>query len=245
MTPGRADTLGRVDAPAPAAAVTATRPRPARREPRQARSAETRRRLLDAGFTAFAAKGHDGVNLVEDVLEPAGISIGSFYHQFADKTELLSEILSEAALRRRAFIAHLGDLDASLTLTEAVRSIIERLYESLATDTTAWQLQRSSRISGAGGVRAMGSANRENWADDVAAMLANWYDAPVARRRAAADSVMALGRGLISDYLDGSPSDRTRQRRRAPATADFAVGGIVAALGTPRSPADPLTLGPA
>ena len=60
-----------------------------RRSPRQARSAETRRKLLDAGFEAFAAKGHDGVNLVEDVLEPAGISIGSFYHQFADKTELL------------------------------------------------------------------------------------------------------------------------------------------------------------
>lgn len=122
-----------------------------RRSPRQARSAETRRKLLDAGFEAFAAKGHDGVNLVEDVLEPAGISIGSFYHQFADKTELLREILAEAATRRRAFIVGLGDLDTTTDLETAVRSVIERLHDSLENDTSAWQLQRVTASPGSTG----------------------------------------------------------------------------------------------
>ena len=137
-----------------------------RRSPRQARSAETRRKLLDAGFEAFAAKGHDGVNLVDDVLEPAGISIGSFYHQFADKTELLREILAEAAARRRAFIVGLGDLEISTDLATAIRFVVERLYASLETDTTAWQLQRVTRVTGVDGVREMGSSARENWTDE-------------------------------------------------------------------------------
>ena len=71
----------------------------------QPRSAEvTRRKILDAGTRAFADKGLDGTNLVRDVLEPAGVSVGSFYHQFADKTELLIVLLDEALVLARASI---------------------------------------------------------------------------------------------------------------------------------------------
>ena len=175
------------------------------------------------------------MNLVEDVLEPAGISIGSFYHQFSDKTELLREILGEAADRRRAFIAQLGRLDPETTLDDAVRAIVERLYDSLATETTAWQLQRSSRISGTPGVREMGSANRENWTDQLAELLTNWYDASPEQCWLAADSMMAFGRGLIFDYLDATAEEREERTARAALVASFAVGGIIAALGPPRT----------
>lgn len=70
-------------------------PRPGSRE-------RTRKRLLDAGRRAFARAGPGGANLKEDILVPAGVSVGSFYHQFRDKTELFVAVLEEPrALRRK------------------------------------------------------------------------------------------------------------------------------------------------
>ena len=44
------------------------------------------------GVRAFGELGHDRVNLVVDILEPAGVNPGSFYYQFSDKTDLLLAI---------------------------------------------------------------------------------------------------------------------------------------------------------
>jgi AcrR family transcriptional regulator len=205
-----------------------------RRSPRQARSAETRRKLLDAGFEAFAAKGHDGVNLVDDILEPAGISAGSFYHQFADKTELLREILAEAATRRRAFIVGLGDLDPTTDLETAVRSVIERLYDSLETDAAAWQLQRVTRVTGVDGVREMGSSMRENWTDELAELLGNWSDRSVDDRRRAANLMVTLARGFVFDFLDTPAALRPPRAETVRDATAFTVGGLLAVLGSPR-----------
>jgi AcrR family transcriptional regulator len=205
-----------------------------RRSPRQARSAETRRKLLDAGFEAFAAKGHDGVNLVDDILEPAGISTGSFYHQFADKTELLREILAEAAARRRAFIVGLGDLDPTTGLETAVRSVIERLYDSLETDAAAWQLQRVTRVTGVDGVREMGSSMRENWTDELAELLGSWFDRSVDDRRRAANLMVTLARGFVFDLLDTPTALRPSRAETVGDATSFTVGGLLAVLESPR-----------
>lgn len=207
---------------------------PSRRVPRQARSAETRRKLLDAGFEAFAAKGYDGVNLVEDVLEPAGISIGSFYHQFADKGELLREILSEAAARRRRFIVQVAELDASSDFHTAIHFVIDRLYDSLESDTAAWRLQRITRVTGAEGVREMGSAARDSWTDELAQLLGRWFGRPVEERRRAADLMVTMARGFMYDFLDTPPELRRDRAEHVGAATEFTVGGIVQLLGAPR-----------
>ncbi len=98
------------------------------------RAAETRQRLLAAGRSAFARKGLAGVNLKRDLLEPAGISVGSFYHQFKDKTELLLAILAEhSAAQRERF-------------SEVHRPAAGRSGEDLARDSTArrWIRRRHS-----------------------------------------------------------------------------------------------------
>jgi AcrR family transcriptional regulator len=74
-----------------------------KKAPQRAVAEETRKRLLAAGRRAFAAKGLGGTSLRDDILKPAKVSAGSFYHQFSDKTELLLEILDVdgAAVRKQ------------------------------------------------------------------------------------------------------------------------------------------------
>lgn len=206
------------------------------RRPRQARAAETRRRLLEAGFEAFASKGLDGVNLVDDVLEPAGISIGSFYHQFADKTALLREILQEAAARRRAFIVRLGELDPTSDLETTVRSAVERLYDSLEQDAAAWQLQRVTRVTGIDGVRDLGSTTRESWNDELGQLLGNWFDRPQAELRRAGDLLVTLARGFLYDFLDTPARQRRPRTEQVDTLVTFVIGGLTALLGPPRAP---------
>lgn len=209
---------------------------PTRRAPRQARSAVTRRRLLDAGFEAFAAKGFEGVNLVEDVLEPAGISIGSFYHQFADKAELLREILAEAADKRRAFIVRLGELQTVDDLSVMVRLVIERLYDSLEHDEAAWRLQRVARIAGADGLHDGAMNPRDIWNAALAQVLGGWFDRPPTDLRRASDLVVTLARGFVSDFLD-TPAGHRRQHRidHVDEMVLFVIGGLTATLGQPRT----------
>src|SRR5882757_5534780 len=70
--------------------------------PRASSRALTRARLLAVGRRVFARKGHAGANLKEDILVPARVSVGSFYHQFRDKTDLLLAILEDHS---RTFLA--------------------------------------------------------------------------------------------------------------------------------------------
>src|SRR5215510_4284224 len=63
--------------------------------PRREAGEQTRRKLLQTGRRAFARKGHAGTNLRDDILVPAGVSVGSFYHQFRDKTDLFLAILRD------------------------------------------------------------------------------------------------------------------------------------------------------
>ena len=61
--------------------------------PRQSRSIEKRRRLLDAARRVFADRGYDGAS-VEDITARANVAVGAFYVYFRSKRQLLVELMN-------------------------------------------------------------------------------------------------------------------------------------------------------
>ncbi len=87
------------------------------------RRAETRGRLLAAGFAVFAQKGF-GATRIEDVCEAAGYTRGAFYSNFSSLDELFYAIYQQ----RAAVIS--GQITAALAgdnLQNSVRSILDAL----------------------------------------------------------------------------------------------------------------------
>ncbi len=76
-------------------------PRPASPAPpvalerRERNAEETRRRILDAAETEFAAKGFDGARLAH-VARAAGVQAALIHHYFSDKDGLYREVLTRA-----------------------------------------------------------------------------------------------------------------------------------------------------
>ncbi|NOY69553.1 MAG: TetR/AcrR family transcriptional regulator [Deltaproteobacteria bacterium] len=64
------------------------------RTPKQDRGIATRNRIMKAGFALFAQNGIHGTNS-KQIVERAGVSIGTFYSYFRNKKKLLVEILDD------------------------------------------------------------------------------------------------------------------------------------------------------
>lgn len=73
------------------------------RPPRQARSAATQQRLLDAAEALIAEKGFADASVVE-ISRRAGFSVGAFYARFRDKQALLHHLEERFNLEARATI---------------------------------------------------------------------------------------------------------------------------------------------
>ena len=72
------------------------------------RPEEKRARLLAAARTAFGVTGYGAS--VHDICRAAGVGIGTFYHQFPDKSDLMRYLMEEEhQYRVRSFDALTGD----------------------------------------------------------------------------------------------------------------------------------------
>ena len=61
--------------------------------PRQSRSIDTRRQLLDAARRVFANRGYDAAS-VQDITARANVAVGAFYVHFRSKRQLLVELMN-------------------------------------------------------------------------------------------------------------------------------------------------------
>jgi len=208
-----------------------SRPRDMRTTPRQERSLETRERLIEAGRTAFADLGHEGVNLARDILGPAEVSVGSFYHQFNDKTELLVVILLRAAdLRREAVIdGGLAREDAG-PLDERLATAMTKFFDSLDDETHAWRLLLNVRQSADERIRAVDLNGREEWLRQLSAVLADATGADADHCRAAATMLVSFAMGLALVYFDLTPRQRKLRRKDFLANAITVVTAAVPAV---------------
>ncbi len=200
--------------------------------PRQARARATRARLLDAARRAFAEHGHDGVNLKVHVLEPAGVGVGSFYHQFADKTDLLITLLDEAAEGRRRAVVDAPGAVADRAPEEVLADGFARLLADIDASEDLWRIQIRERANPDPRIRRRVGGGPDAWRRDLAAALAASTGAPDAEVARAADLLFALGVGLAATYLERPQRRRTAVARRdlAGGAATFATAGLLAVL---------------
>ena len=103
-----------------------TRPAPPLRSvtaPKQARSAATLQRLLDAAEDLIAEKGLRDVS-IPDIVARAGSSVGGFYARFKDKDELLRALEERFLGEMREILDELAALaeDAQQGLDAGARS---------------------------------------------------------------------------------------------------------------------------
>ena len=189
---------------------------------------DTRARLLVAAREAFAEHGHDGVNLKADILDPAGVSVGSFYHQFSDKTDLLVTLLDEATDSWRAGVIGDDVVVRGDGLEAGLRAAFTRFVAGLEDNEDLWRIQLRERTSADPRIRERIRRGRAAWRRELVDRFRLHQDLPDGYAGRAADLLIMLSVGLATAYLDRPRRQRSAAARRElveDATA-FAAGGL-------------------
>ena len=76
--------------------------------PKQARSMDKKKRIVEAGYALFADNGYYNVSTAE-IAKAAEVSTGSVYRYFQDKKDILAEVLNEYFDRTYGFVFTLID----------------------------------------------------------------------------------------------------------------------------------------
>ncbi|MGK2939073.1 MAG: TetR/AcrR family transcriptional regulator [Solirubrobacteraceae bacterium] len=109
--------------------MTTTEPRPIRRT-QEERTAETRRKLLDATLASLLEVGYAGTT-TRRVAEIAGVSQGAQTHHFPRRVDLVGAALEQAANQRAADLrARMSDLPTERT--ERTRAVLDLIWQDFA-----------------------------------------------------------------------------------------------------------------
>jgi AcrR family transcriptional regulator len=198
-------------------------------QPRRSDGEKTRIQLLDAGRRAFSRKGVVATNLREDILQPAGVAPGSFYHQFTDKTDLLLAILDEHAGSFRERLSKVMASGPGSSFEEIARRAYEFAFAVADEEGELLRIQHYERRSTNERIAGYLAENLELWIQTLASAcerLARGIDEEI-DGRLAAELIVKLGLVVVDDYLDLPEAERATSRARLlEGLVDFTVGGL-------------------
>lgn len=100
------------------------------REPKQQRSIEKKRKIVEAGFKLFCDKGYYNTNTAE-IAKEAGVSTGIVYNYFKDKKDIFIEAIKfYAESMTTPLYKSLNKLEGPLDLVKILNTIIDIFTDS-------------------------------------------------------------------------------------------------------------------
>jgi AcrR family transcriptional regulator len=199
-------------------------------QPRRRSDGEsTRSKLLEAGRLAFSRKGVVATNLREEILQPAGVAPGSFYHQFEDKTDLLIAILDEHAVSFRERLSQVVAPGPGAGFEEIARRAYEFVFDVADAEGELLRIQHYERRSPDERIAGYLAENQELWIRSLttACERLGHGQAGGIDGRLGAELIVKLGLVVVDDYLDLDDSDRSRARARLiQGLVDFTTAGL-------------------
>ena len=102
--------------------------------PKQARSQQSMRRLIDAAREILNEDGLEAATIPR-IAERAGLSVGSVYRRFSDKDALLRDICLQYFLDKHEFLSHMADqIPPDAALTDIVNGMAHGMMSSYLQD---------------------------------------------------------------------------------------------------------------
>lgn len=195
----------------------------------------TRRRLLHVARGAFARKGHVGTILKDDILVPARVSVGSFYHQFRDKTDLFLAILREHSETFRGMVREAHRRRELEGPYELARHSYETVFRLAEENEDLFRIMARERESDDSRVRQYLREDHRLWVESLADDYCRLAGADIAsdgRAQLAAELVISLTLGALLTYLDQPTLDRHRMRERLiSGLVHFTIAGVAGLVG--------------
>jgi AcrR family transcriptional regulator len=102
--------------------------------PKQARSQQSMRRLIDAARQILNEDGLEAATIPR-IAERAGLSVGSVYRRFPDKDALLREICLQYFFDKHEFLSHMADqIPPEAALIDIVNGMAQGMMKSFMQD---------------------------------------------------------------------------------------------------------------